>query len=522
MVAGKYALLRRLGQGGMAEVFLAKHEADGGFQKLVVIKRTLGHLTGQEFTSMFLEEARLASDLRHPNIVTILDIGKSDGSYFIVMEFLHGQDVRKLQRKVATFSQMVPLGACAQIVIDAATGLHHAHSKADLQGVAQHIVHRDVSPQNIIVTYDGATKIVDFGIAKAANQANQTQAGVLKGKYTYMSPEQAMGDTLDGRSDQFALGIVFWELLTMRRLFKRESETATLEAIVAGGVPPPSRFRQDIPAALDDLVLTALASDRRKRFRDCQELALAIEDIMRQANVAHSPTRLAQFMRKLFATTLVEEAALGVVNPDGSLTSKVLPPAVPPPLVAAVDEAKAPEQDPPSSMVEVTAADRKPNKTLERPVKAERADVRRPRSVSSQQPIEVVVPTAIAPPAKERSAQRPTPPKRTPDPAPSSSRRQALLAGGIVVGGVVLVGAVALWDKTRRVNLVVRSEPRGARIFLDGVDTQQITPAPFSGVVADEPHRIHLELAGHVPLDEVVVPPSGQRVVEVNLMLQAK
>jgi eukaryotic-like serine/threonine-protein kinase len=521
LIAGKYALLRRLGQGGMAEVFLAKHEADGGFQKLVVIKRTLSHLTGSEFTTMFLEEARLASDLRHPNIVTILDIGKSDGAYFIVMEFLHGQDIRKLQRKVASYGQSVPLGVASQMIIDAANGLHHAHIKRDLEGRDLQIVHRDVSPQNIIVTYEGATKIVDFGIAKAAGQTTQTVAGVLKGKYTYMSPEQATGEALDARTDQFALAIVFWELLTMRRLYKRDTEALTLEAIVEGQPPPPSRFRPDLPAAIDDIIMTALQKDRRRRFRDCQEFALALEDAVRTEAIAHSPTRLSQYMRKLFADALVEESALGVVNHDGSLTSRALVAPIKPPsrVEPAVLERKpttppVARQDP-----EPTAADRKGSRSktseVRQPVPRERPSERR-RDPEPESVAVVVAEPKV--PRKEASAQRPVPPR---NPSPSDPRLPYLMASMV---GVVAVVGMALWWVSRAslVGLVIRSEPRGAHITFDGVDTGQVTPAPLDGVRAEEAHRIRLELAGYETLDEVVIPAKGQRTVEVKLELAPK
>ncbi len=259
VIAGKYTLLRRLGHGGMAEVFLAKQMSEGGFEKLVVLKRILPHLaSGPEFVTMFLDEARVAADLRHPNIVTIADVGRVGETLFMVMEFLHGQDVRKVQRKVAAFGQMIPFGHACQMVIDAAAGLHYAHTKRDLNGQMLSIVHRDVSPQNIIVTFEGGTKIVDFGIAKAAGQSTQTSAGVLKGKYTYMSPEQAQGEIVDARTDQFALGIVLWELLTMRRLFKRDTEGQTLEAIIDGAVPRPKRFRDDCPPGIEDVVTARL------------------------------------------------------------------------------------------------------------------------------------------------------------------------------------------------------------------------------------------------------------------------
>jgi serine/threonine-protein kinase len=562
VVAGKYTLLRRLGHGGMAEVFLARQASEGGFEKLVVLKRILPHLaSGGEFTAMFLDEARIAADLRHPNIVTIVDTGRAGDSLFMVMEFLHGQDVRKVQRKVAAFGQQVPFGHACQIVIDAAAGLHYAHTKKDLSGRPLSIVHRDVSPQNIIVTFEGGTKIVDFGIAKAAGQSTHTSTGVLKGKYTYMSPEQAEGQVVDARTDQYALGIVFWELLTMRRLFKRETETATLEAIVDGNVPRPRRFREDCPAAIEDVVMTALSRDKQKRFRDCEELAIALEDALARESIVHSPSRLSQYMRRLFADQLAEEASLGVVAPDGSLSVRNTFAAERPPQRAgddgvdpgprsaarAPDDAAAPGAEP---VVDATQADRR--RGASRSADAERDSSRRERSPrappstggsreqkAATEPKETDREATREPPRD--AARAPSSPSSSPsttsstrDPprgaretaapvaAPGGAGRFAGVAAGVVGVGVgvvlaVVVGGQLLSSSPGPANLVVRSEPRGARVFVDGVDTKQTTPALLRDVRSGEPHRIHVDLPGHGSIDEVVTIPSAGTTHELRL-----
>jgi serine/threonine protein kinase len=557
VVAGKYTLLRRLGQGGMAEVFLAKQASEGGFEKLVVLKRILPHLAGgSDFTTMFLDEARVAADLRHPNIVTIVDTGRTGDSLFMVMEFLHGQDVRKLQRKVATFGQQIPFGHACQIVVDAAAGLHYAHTKKDLSGRPLHIVHRDVSPQNILVTFEGGTKIVDFGIAKAVGQSTHTSTGVLKGKYTYMSPEQAQGEVVDGRTDQYALGIVFWELLTMRRLYKRESESATLDAIVDGAVPRPRRFREDCPASLEEVVMTALARDKTARFRDCEELALALEDALARERIVHSPSRLSQYMRRLFADQLAEEAALGVVAPDGSLSIRntFAPPRradgadrVEPAVAPAVAPAK---DDGGGARVDVTQADRRragsrsseaeeaprdrPDRDRERrePRDGDRSREERPARAKTEtkerEPSRASREAERARPTTKVDAPLPPPAAAAASPASSStapttrtgpaSSRAAVVVAGIacaaVLGAVLVVGGGA-----GPAHLVVRSEPRGARVFLDGVDTQQTTPALLRGVQSGEPHKLHLELAGHTAVDEIVTIPKKGSTHEVKLDL---
>ncbi|MDA0713503.1 MAG: serine/threonine-protein kinase, partial [bacterium] len=233
-VAGKYALLRKIASGGMAEVFLAKHIGLDGFEKLVVLKRILPHLASQrEYVSMFLDEAKTAADLRHSNVVNTFEFGEDKGVYFMVMEFLHGQDLRSIYRKALQTKMEIPLKHSLGIIIDACCGLYYAHSKKDMNGQNLAIVHRDISPQNIVVTYEGETKIVDFGIAKAAHQNVETASGVLKGKYSYMSPEQALGHGADHRTDIFALGIVLYEMTTWRRLFKKNNDISTLKAVLA-------------------------------------------------------------------------------------------------------------------------------------------------------------------------------------------------------------------------------------------------------------------------------------------------
>ncbi|OGQ09633.1 MAG: hypothetical protein A2138_18845 [Deltaproteobacteria bacterium RBG_16_71_12] len=551
VVADKYTLLRRLGAGGMAEVFLAKQTSNlegtgqAGFEKLVVIKRILPHLasgpSNTDFVRMFLDEGRLASDLRHPNIVSIIDVGKTSETYFIVMEFLHGQDVRKVQRKNAAWAEQVPIGHACQMTIDAATGLHYAHNKADLSGRALHIVHRDVSPQNMIVTYDGVTKIVDFGIAKAATQTTHTSTGVLKGKYTYMSPEQAAGEQVDPRTDQFALGIVLWELLTMRRLFKRETEMATLEAIMGGQIPRPSRFREDLPKAIDDVTMKALHINRDKRFRDCEELALALEDALAKLSIVHSAARLSQYMRRLFADTLAEEATLGLVNPDGSLSKNLTPFTLPPPEGegrdrmeqprerassgddARMEPAKGPKK---ATQVDATTADRKSVKSKDDSgSRAAKARAPEPHSIRTEsEPAEspsdpATDPTvveekkqkraALPAPAPRREAQRP----RRADLAARPSLRLALAA--VAIGALVastLVGAFIAfrsWSESGLGTLVVRSEPRGAAVYLDGEPTGQTTPALLKGIEVGQPHKLKVELGGKSAEEIVTVPRRG-------------
>ena len=253
--AGKYEILRKLAQGGMAQVYLAKQQGIDGFEKVVVIKRILPHLAeSNEFVQMFLDEARTAADLRHANIVNIYEVGEAESTYYMAMEYLHGRDIRRIQRQAEKRKMPIPLHVTLEILRQCAMGLHYAHSKTDLRGKALNIVHRDISPHNLIVTFEGTSKVVDFGIAKAESQTQQTASGVLKGKYSYMSPEQAAGKPLTALSDQYALGIVAWETLLMKRLFRRDNEIMTLHAILQNEVPKISSVRPDFPKELETII----------------------------------------------------------------------------------------------------------------------------------------------------------------------------------------------------------------------------------------------------------------------------
>ncbi|HEX4460669.1 MAG TPA: serine/threonine-protein kinase, partial [Polyangia bacterium] len=218
---GDYEILKRLAVGGMAEIFLARVRKLTGFQKMVVIKRILPQLAqNTDFVEMFLDEARIAATLEHPHIVQTYDVGMIDDSYYIAMEYLHGEDVRSIMRAVNTRLQAPPIEQALHIIISAAAGLHYAHEKVGFDGAPLDIVHRDVSPQNLIVTYEGSVKLLDFGIAKASNRLRETRVGTLKGKVPYMSPEQCRSEQLDRRSDIYSLGILMWELTLSRRLYR--------------------------------------------------------------------------------------------------------------------------------------------------------------------------------------------------------------------------------------------------------------------------------------------------------------
>ena len=305
---GRYELLRKLATGGMGAVYLARQKGPVGFQKLLVVKRLLPHLSeDDEFLQMFLDEARIAALLNHPNIAQIYEMGDVDGQYYIAMEYVHGEPLGSLVPRASAHPGGFPLGLRCRIIAEAAAGLDAAHNARSPSGRKLSLIHRDVSPQNVLVGFNGGVKLIDFGVAKAQGKLSQTVVGTIKGKHAYMSPEQARGEPLDARSDVFGLGTVFYELLTGGRLFKRETEMATLKAVVGHKIVPPSEAVPGIPKSLDPIVFKALARKRDDRFSTAGELQLALEEFLQQEKLHGTSAHLAAFMRDVYADELEEE-----------------------------------------------------------------------------------------------------------------------------------------------------------------------------------------------------------------------
>ena len=275
---GKYQLVRKLATGGMAELFLARVDGARGFQKHVAVKVILPHLgEDPQFTAMFLDEAKLAAQLNHPNIVHIFDFGEVDQSLFIAMEYIDGADLRALMREAARLGTALPLPFIAKVIALACEGLDYAHKYVDPGTQAPlALVHRDMSPDNVLVSRTGAVKIVDFGVAKISSpnpDRDGTQTGVLKGKFSYMSPEQFRGLPLDGRSDIFSLGMVLYELIAGTKPFDSTNAAQVMQSVVNDTFPPLAQFRADVPEELQCIVDRALAKSRDFRYQSCLELA---------------------------------------------------------------------------------------------------------------------------------------------------------------------------------------------------------------------------------------------------------
>jgi len=311
---GRYQLLERIGKGGMAEIFRAVSGGIEGWSRLFVIKRIRPEKSqSREFIRMFCEEARLCAMLHHPNIVQVYDFGQIDGSYFLAMEYLRGKDLSTVMRALRAEHTAIAPVIAAFIAQQAAVGLHHAHTLVDGNRQPVRIVHRDVTPSNIMLLRTGAVKILDFGIAKEVGHGEtemaETDAGQVKGKLAYLSPEQVRAQPLDGRSDVFALGVVLWEMLTGQRLFSADSEFQTMRNVLMMAVPPPSSVRAGIPAALDAIVARALERDRERRYPAAAVMATDLEQVV------HTERFVAQAIPELLERLFGEEPSTVTPGP---------------------------------------------------------------------------------------------------------------------------------------------------------------------------------------------------------------
>jgi serine/threonine protein kinase len=308
---GRYYLLDRVAVGGMAEVFLAKTFGHAGFEKVLVVKRIREQFADDPaFVAMFVDEAKLSAQLVHPNVVQLHDFGKHGKHWFLAMEAVHGKDLKSVMRRLAERGERMPIELAAVIAHEIARGLQYAHTRTGPAGEPLNIVHRDMSPSNVLISYEGHVKIVDFGIAKAETTRDESaEAHLLKGKFQYMSPEQTLRHELDHRSDVFAAGICLWEMLTGHRLFKREADHEVIQAIRAGHVPPPSEYNPDVPSALDRICLKALQVRLADRYADAGAMQRELQDFLLPATPERLQPSMQALLAELFAQEIVDARA---------------------------------------------------------------------------------------------------------------------------------------------------------------------------------------------------------------------
>ena len=492
---GPYELVRPLASGGMGRVYLARSVGPEGFEKRVVVKTMLpGAKQGDQSVAMFLDEARLAAQLHHPNVCSVFDFGRMADTYYLAMEYVPGVSAAKLLDDCLQGSVELPWPVVCRIILDAASGLHYAHEAADAQGQRLHVVHRDVSPQNLMVSFEGGVKVIDFGIARAVGRATQTLAGTLKGKFAYMSPEQADGLELDRRSDIYSLGIVFHELLTGIRVLDRGSDGATLRAARNGEVALPSHSKPGLPEGLDALVMKMLRLSPDDRFPTARDFALALDAWLLENRAPASGLQLAAFMNQLYPggegglsapTTITPGSDDGLsrtfpsarITPDPAALAepgRVTRPMGPPPMPAP------PRQQPPTSAAPVPDYE-------------------------------------LASPAPERLARRSS--DRAPDPTPIHRVRRA---PALVAAGVLALIGLGTWTASRsssvppagppeRVRLSLTSSAPGAHATLNGVALGTI-PIVNLDIPRAPTGRLALVAPGRVAREEEISLESDQRL----------
>lgn len=506
----------------MAEILLARLVGPSGFERPVVIKRILPHLSReQRFRNMFLDEARIVAAIRHPNVVSVHELGQEGGELFLVMEYLEGESASSLARRLVAHRKLLSFGLCAHLMAEVAAGLHAAHELRGLDGKSQGLVHRDVSPANVFVTYSGAVKVLDFGIAVAADRVSRTEVGQVKGKYAYMSPEQCVAGPLDRRSDIFSMGTVLYELSTCRRLFKRESDMLTLQAICHGGVPRPRDLIPEYPLELEDICLRALAKRPEDRYPTALEMRRDLLEVARNLNGSKVPEEsLTKVMRRLFEDRIGEKrqmlSRLRAGQVPGRLPAADIDDGVELEPVADGPSAGASGAEPPGlygapgsrpayllsgttpgallvdePSFSVVVAPFRPGWPRWYRVSAAAAGALFLAGLlfmlSSSR--EQAVPDA---PAKQASSKDGlNPPLETPEPERSVPER---------------------------VELTITSEPPGAEVTFEGV-LQGTTPLQLEVDPSSEPATLELFLASHVPVEEVVIPDRHQllRVILVEV-----
>jgi serine/threonine-protein kinase len=331
---GRYELCFELASGGMASVHLARVEGNPGFEKLVALKRIHPHLANErEYIEMFLDEARIASRITHSNVCSVFDFGEVDGEYFIAMEYLVGEPLSRVHRRVLANidqrgSPLLP-ARMARIIAQACEGLHAAHELTDGDGESLHVVHRDVSADNLFVTYDGATQVVDFGIAHARQRVHSSDAGQIKGRFPYMAPEQMTSAVVDRRVDVWALGAVLWELLTLRKLFLKDTDVNTMYAVLSSEIRAPSDFRAEVSEELDEIVLKALRRSPDERWQSTREMGKALRRYLAKQEDLIGPAEIADWMRELFPSGELRKRELMAIARSSNANLESGPPVRP-------------------------------------------------------------------------------------------------------------------------------------------------------------------------------------------------
>lgn len=471
---GRYEVVGQLATGGMAEILLARLVGPSGFERLVVLKRMLPHL-GKVAAAreMFLDEARILAGIRHTNVVQVEELSADNGEPFLAMEYLDGENAAGLMRRIVAQRRRLPADLAAHIIAEACAGLHAAHELRAPDGTSRGLVHRDVSPQNLFITYDGAVKVLDFGIAKANDRVTRTETGQLKGKFQYMSPEQTKGEALDRRSDIFSLGVVLYELATGRSLFHRRTHLLTMKAICEEPITPPSRVATQVPKGLDPICVRSMKRAREDRYPTALAMRKELLPLSQLSGADEPRERLAALMRELFPDRIAEKGEM--VRQVRSGTS-----------ITAIPGGDVDELVTVPSVLEVV---RPSDRTASRRVWI--------AILAAAGVIGGVVPFV----------------RRKPEPvvdAPALST-VPVLASGSSVTPAVSVGEPDERPPQSTITLTVHSTPPGARVLVNS-EEQATTPGLVQVPRGTAPIRIEIEKNGFVSAQKRLVPEADQEI----------
>lgn len=492
---GKYYLIEKIAVGGMAEIYKAKTFGVDGFEKLLAIKRILPHCAAdKDFITMLIDEAKLTVSLSHANIVQVYDLGKIGDDYFISMEYIHGINLRDIMYRCRETQRPIPPEISVYIIAEVCKGLDYAHRKSDAQGQPLNIIHRDISPQNILLSYEGEVKIVDFGIAKAAMNISHTMAGILKGKIAYMSPEQALGKAIDNRTDIFSAGILLYEMLSNSKLYTGESQFEVLKKIRTTKIEE-EKLPGTIPQPLKWVVAKALAYKSDDRFQNAGDLQIELTKFLYSTYLDFSPRKLAAFIKELFSSELKEEQMRRAR--ETALESQT----------ASLSVAEGAKQ------MEI----------VHRETSVTPIEPRPPETA-----IETMLTPAAAVEEKEATTERKRMAKKKPARWPKLALSLAILAA-VVYGTTHFIPSARFWERkpvpeaAEAIGTIdVTSNPDGAKVLLNGEDTGLTTPATIKSLMLNTPYVVRLEKDEFKPVERRLKLSSAQPVpIELELQKMA-
>ncbi len=530
---GHYFILEKIAQGGMAEIFKGLTYDFTGLKKFIVIKRILPHIAvNQEFINMLIDEAKIAVHLNHGNIAQTYDLGKVAEDYFIVMEYVEGKTLSQIFKKLTTLRQPIPLPIAAYLTAEVCHGLEYIHRRTDDHGHPLGIVHCDISPQNIIVSELGNLKIVDFGVAKAAFNLSERERGVLKGKFAYMSPEQAEGLQVTPASDIFSTGILLWEILTGRRLFKKKSNSETIEAVQTAVIYPPSAYRNDIPSDMDAIVMNALNRDPRLRYSSAADMALALTKFNLKYFPDFKAAQIGAFLSELF----VDEDATRDIFHEKTYYEEATVHQIASPTQEAAEESPLPADETmvlnPQELDFVSLFDEidlDEVSEVTRAISLNGAQVGSDNSDFGEDE-----PTGDLPDLKEQelllnslTLRRVKPPQvaqisqsapKSPMLPVSSPRKRALqILGGLFVLGGFVFGAELFFSNAPS-QLRIEYVPKDAKVLLNGVIQSGTSPLEISSLKPRTPYELTVTRLGYEPQTRIFrLWPRGEKELNVEL-----